>query len=156
MNLIVLQGRLGRDPEIKKMNNGNNLCKFPLAVTNSRKKNEKGYYETDWFNCTAFGKTCELIEKYFSKGKGIIINGQINMNRYQDRSGQDQTTYEVIVSNISFPVQEKKQAQKNETPEERKAKHEAMEQEQLKDRDKRIDPKTVTANKDFTVDDIPF
>ncbi|MGL4568883.1 MAG: single-stranded DNA-binding protein [Fusobacteriaceae bacterium] len=96
MNLIVLIGRLTRDPELKFGQSGKAYCKFSIAVDNPMKKDE-----ADFVNCSAFGKTAELIGEHMRKGSKIGVNGRFSMNRYE-KDGEKRTSYEVLVDRIEF------------------------------------------------------
>lgn len=96
MNLVVLTGRLTRDPEVKFGQSGKAYTKFSLAVDRAFQKGE-----TDFINCAAFGKTAELIGEYLRKGSKMGVTGSLLMNRYEV-NGEKRTSYEVAVNNIEF------------------------------------------------------
>lgn len=86
LNHTIIHGYLGRDPELKQYKNAkgesNYLCNFSVGV--GRDNGD----DTDWFNCTAFGRRAEVIEKFFSKGSQIIVWGRMQSNK-----GKDDKTY---------------------------------------------------------------
>lgn len=96
MNLVVLIGRLTRDPELKFGQSGKAYSRFSIAVDNPMKKGE-----ADFINCVAFGKTAELIGEYMRKGSKIGVNGRLQMNRYEV-NGEKKTSYDVLVEQIEF------------------------------------------------------
>lgn len=96
MNLVILTGRLTRDPELKFGQSGKAYSKFALAVTNPFKKDE-----ADFINCVAFGKTAELIGEYLRKGSKAAVNGRLQMNKYEV-NGEKRTSYDVLVENVEF------------------------------------------------------
>lgn len=96
MNLVVLIGRLTRDPELKFGQSGKAYSRFSIAVDNPMKKGE-----ADFINCVAFGKTAELIGEYMRKGSKIGVNGRLQMNRYE-MNGEKRTSYDVLVEQIEF------------------------------------------------------
>ncbi len=96
LNLVVLTGRLTRDPELKYGQSGKAYCRFSLAVDRPFQKGE-----ADFINCVAFGKTAELIGEYLRKGRKTGVQGRLQMNRYEVE-GEKRTTYDVIVDNIEF------------------------------------------------------
>ncbi|WP_297597343.1 single-stranded DNA-binding protein [uncultured Cetobacterium sp.] len=96
MNLVVLIGRLTRDPELKFGQSGKAYSKFSLAVDRPFSKGE-----ADFINCVAFGKTAELIGEYLRKGKKVAINGKLQMNRYEV-NGEKRTSYDVVVDTMEF------------------------------------------------------
>lgn len=96
MNLVVLTGRLTRDPELKYGQSGKAYSRFSLAVDRPFQKGE-----ADFINCVAFGKTAELIGEYLRKGRKVGIQGSLQMNRYEV-NGEKRTSYDVLVNNIEF------------------------------------------------------
>lgn len=96
MNLVVLTGRLTRDPELKYGQSGKAYCRFSLAVDRAFQRGE-----ADFINCVAFGKTAELVGEYLRKGRKTGVQGRLQMNRYEVE-GEKRTTYDVIVDNIEF------------------------------------------------------
>lgn len=96
MNLIVLSGRLVRKPELKYGQSGNAYCKFALAVDRPRDRKT-----ADFINCTAFGKTAELIGEYLDKGSMAGIQGSLQQNNYE-KNGEKRTTYDVVVQSVEF------------------------------------------------------
>lgn len=95
MNLVVLTGRLTKEPELKN-GNGKSYCKFGLAVNNPFKKDE-----ADFINCSAFGKTAELIVEYLDKGSKLGVEGRLQMNKYEV-NGEKRFSYEVMVNSVEF------------------------------------------------------
>lgn len=96
MNLVVLIGRLTRDPELKFGQSGKAYSRFSLAVDRPFSKGE-----ADFINCVAFGKTAELIGEYLRKGRKVAINGRLQMNRYE-MNGEKRTSYDVLVESMEF------------------------------------------------------
>ena len=96
MNLVVLTGRLTRDPELKFGQSGKAYSRFSLAVDRPFQKGE-----ADFINCVAFGKTAELIGEYLRKGRKVGVTGRLQMNRYEV-NGEKRTSYDVLVENIEF------------------------------------------------------
>lgn len=100
MNNIIIHGRLARDPELGEYKNskGNTgkWCKFTVAV--DRKFGE----ETDFFNCITFGKLPEVIDKFFSKGKEIVVSGEMQCNPYEDKDGKKRYPWTLSVNQFDF------------------------------------------------------
>lgn len=112
MNKCILIGRLTKDPEVR-YTNGENvtaIARFSIAV-DRRFKNNNGEYETDFFNCTAFGKQGEFVEKYLKKGTKIVLSGRIQNDNYTNRDGQKVTAVQIITEEIEFA-----ESKKNEQP----------------------------------------
>lgn len=100
MNNVSLVGRLTRDPEIRYTNGGLSIAKFSIAVDRRFKKD--GQPDADFPSITAFGKTAEFIEKYFSKGQRIGLVGRIQTGSYQKEDGTKVYTTDVIAENVEF------------------------------------------------------
>ena len=71
MNKVILMGRLTRDPEMRYGQSGTGIASFSLAV--DRRFKREGQAEADFFNCTAFGKQGEFVEKYLKKGTKVLL-----------------------------------------------------------------------------------
>lgn len=100
MNSVQLLGRLTRDPEVRYAESGSTIARFSLAV--DRKFKQEGGETADFINCIAFGKTAEFIEKYFSKGMKIALNGRIQTGSYTNKDGVKVYTTDVVVENVEF------------------------------------------------------
>lgn len=100
MNVVILIGRLTDNPELRHTNNNIAVTRFSIAVDRGYRTGEER--QTDFINIVAWRQTAEFITKYFSKGQRIAIEGSLRMNRYQDKDGNNRTTYEVVVDNAHF------------------------------------------------------
>lgn len=100
MNKIMLMGRLTRDPEIRIATNGNEIADFSLAV--DRRFKREGQPEADFFNCVAFAKTAEFVEKYLHKGTKIVLEGEMQNNNYKNKQGQMVYSFHVVVNSLEF------------------------------------------------------
>lgn len=100
MNKLILIGRLTRDPEVR-YNGDLGIARFNLAVDRKFKKDEKGQ-TADFIPCTAFGKTAELIEKYWKKGMKAAVEGRLQSGSYTNKNGDKVYTLDVIVEGIEF------------------------------------------------------
>lgn len=95
MNKLTIIGNLTRDPEINKTNAGMDYTKFGVAVQRKFKKDD-GTHETDFFNCTAWGKIgTDVIAKYCKKGDKIAVIGRIESNKKDDKTYWDVTVEDV-------------------------------------------------------------
>lgn len=100
MNLVVLNGRLTRDPELKFGQSGKAYSRFSIAVDRGF-QSDKNAQTADFINCVAFGKTAEFIGEYFRKGRKILLNGKLQMSQYESE-GKKVTTYVVVVDSVEF------------------------------------------------------
>lgn len=102
MNLVVLNGRLTRDPELKFGQSGKAYSRFSIAVDRPfQSAADKNSQTADFINCVAFGKTAEFIGEYFRKGRKILLNGRLQMSQYESE-GKKITTYVVIADSVEF------------------------------------------------------
>lgn len=99
MNIVILMGRLTRDPETRATSNGGNMVTFTVAV--DRLKRKDGTQNTDFPRCVAFGKTADGIAQYFRKGKPIMVQGRYQTDQYEV-DGEKRTRSEVLVDRFEF------------------------------------------------------
>lgn len=109
MNKIILMGRLTRDPEANYSKSGKAFTKIAVAV--ERPHTVNGEKKTDFFDCTAFGKTAEVIGNYFTKGQQILLDGSVQFNEYTDKNGVKKRSTNVIIERIEFVAAKKKAAE---------------------------------------------
>lgn len=102
MQKWVATGRLTRDPEIRYSQGDKPCCfaKFTIAVNRRFKRDNEP--DADFINCTAFGKTAEVIEKYFTKGMKMEIVGEIRTGSYTNKDGAKVYTTEVAAEEVGF------------------------------------------------------
>ena len=100
-NKVQLIGNLGNAPEIKVLDGGKKLARLSLA-TNETYKNAKGekITETQWHNVIAWDKTAEIVEKYFTKGLEVLVEGKLVNRNYTDKEGVKKYVTEVQASEL--------------------------------------------------------
>ncbi len=98
MNLTILTGNLGRDPEIRYTKDGSAVANINLATT----ERVKGEDRTEWHRLVAFGKTAELMGQYLFKGSKIGVQGKLQTRKWQDKDGNNRYTTEVVVDRMEF------------------------------------------------------
>lgn len=100
VNKVILVGRLGKDPEVRSFQNGGKVVNMTLATSetwNDRASGERKE-KTEWHNVVIKDeKLAENAEKYLKKGASVYIEGRIETRKWQDQSGQDKYTTEVVV-----------------------------------------------------------
>ncbi len=107
-NFVILKGRLGIDPELKNLENGNKLARFSLA-TNESYKNGKGEWieKTTWHNCIGWDKIAEKTFNSLKKGTEVLVKGKLAYRQYEDKEGiKRQLTNIVIEDFIAIPKKE--------------------------------------------------
>jgi single-strand DNA-binding protein len=100
MNKIIILGRFCKDPEVSSSASGTTFARFSIAV--DRRFKREGEPEADFFNCSAFGKTAEFIEKYMKKGSKVCICGRLENNNYTNKDGQKVYDVRIMVEEIDF------------------------------------------------------
>ena len=98
INKAILMGRLTRDPELRHTGSGTPVCSFSIAIDNGYGDNRT----TDFINCVAWNKTAEFVEKYFTKGRMIIVVGRIQTRTWEGQDGKKNYATEVVASEVSF------------------------------------------------------
>jgi single-strand DNA-binding protein len=100
-NKVQLIGNLGNVPEVKLFEGGKKLARLNLA-TNENYRNSKGekITETHWHTVIAWGKTAEIIEKYFTKGMEVAIEGKLVSRAYNDKDGNKRYITEVQATEL--------------------------------------------------------
>lgn len=110
LNKAVLMGRLTRDPELRHTQSNTAVCSFRLAIDRDR-KGSNGERQTDFIDCTAWGKTAEFVSQWFRKGSLAIAVGRIQSRQWQDKDGSNRTSIEINCDEVLFG-ETKKQAEK--------------------------------------------
>ena len=102
MNKVILMGRLTRDPEVRysQGEGGSAVARFSLAV--DRRFKRAGEAEADFFNCTAFGRQAEFVERYLKRGTKMVVTGRIQNDNYTNREGQRVYSVQIIVEELEF------------------------------------------------------
>lgn len=100
-NKVILMGRITRDIEIKTTPSGKAVTSFSIAV-DRRVQSKDGEKITDFIDCVAWRQTADFISRFFSKGKLILIEGELQTRTYTDKNGNNRKAVEVIVDRASF------------------------------------------------------
>lgn len=102
MNKVILMGRLTRDPEVRYSQGASQTAVARFSVAVDRRFKREGEPDADFFNCTAFGKQAEFIERYLRKGVKIVVCGRIQNDNYTNKDGQMVYSVRVMVDEIEF------------------------------------------------------
>ena len=105
MNKLLITGRLTREPEVRVTTDNKTVAKFSLAVNRRFKKD--GEPDADFFNCTAFDRIAEIVEKYLRKGSKILVEGEVHSDKYTNKDGQTVYSTNVIVNSLEFAESKK-------------------------------------------------
>ena len=100
INKVILIGNLGQDPEVRYMPNGGAVANLNLATSESWRDKQTGEMKerTEWHRVVIFGKLAEIAAEYLKKGSQVYIEGSLQTRKWQDQSGQERYTTEVVVN----------------------------------------------------------
>lgn len=101
-NRVILMGRLTRDPELRYTGGGTAVCTLSLAVNRRIKKNDQWQEEASFFDVVTFGKTAENSAEYLSKGRPLLVEGELQQRRWENQEGQRRSKIEVVANNVQF------------------------------------------------------
>jgi single-strand DNA-binding protein len=104
VNKVILIGNLGKDPEIRRTQDGRPIANLRIATSESwRDKNTGEKREkTEWHSVVIFSENlCKVVEQYLHKGSKVYIEGQLQTRKWQDQSGQERYTTEVVVQGFN-------------------------------------------------------
>ncbi len=107
INKVILVGNIGAKPEVKYSANGSAIANLSVATSetwndkNSGEKQEK----TEWHRVSLYGKLAEIAGQYLDKGSKVYVEGKLQTRKWQDQSGQDRYTTEIVVSGYGGTLQ---------------------------------------------------
>lgn len=102
LNRIILMGRLTRDPELRRTQNGTAVTSFSIAVDRDFKNKDTGEKSTDFIDIVAWRQTAEYVCDYFSKGRMAVVEGRLQIRDWTDKDGNKRRSAEVLADNIYF------------------------------------------------------
>lgn len=102
LNRATIIGNLGQDPEARQTAGGNAVTNLSVATSEKWRDKQSGEQKeaTEWHRVSAFGKLAEIMGQYLSKGSKVYIDGRIQTRKWQDQSGQDRYTTEIVAQNM--------------------------------------------------------
>jgi len=104
VNKVILIGNLGRDPEVRSLQNGGKLCNLSIATSENWRDKSSGERreKTEWHRVVIFDdRLVETAERYLKKGSTVYLEGQLETRKWQDQSGQDRYTTEVVLKRFN-------------------------------------------------------
>lgn len=101
LNRVVIMGRLGRDPELRRTQSGVSVTSFSIACDRDF-KSQSGEKETDWIDIVAWRNTAEFVSKYLTKGRMAIVDGRLQTREWTDKEGNKRTAVEVVAESVYF------------------------------------------------------
>lgn len=104
VNKVILVGNIGQDPEMKYMPSGNAVTNISVATSESWKDKETGQQQerTEWHRVVFFNRLAEIAGEYLRKGSKVYVEGQLRTRKWQDQSGQDRYTTEIVASEMQM------------------------------------------------------
>ena len=103
LNKVILIGRLGKDPETRFMPNGEAVCNFSVATSESWKDQSGQRQERiEWHNITMYRRLAEIAGQYLKKGSQVYLEGKIQSRKYQGKDGIERTAYDIIVNEMKM------------------------------------------------------
>ncbi len=99
VNKVILIGNLGKDPEVRSMQNGGKVANLSLATSESWRDKATGERKekTEWHRVVIFGNLAEIAEKYLKKGSKVYVSGSLQTRKWTDQSGADKYSTEVVL-----------------------------------------------------------
>ncbi|NNG14401.1 MAG: single-stranded DNA-binding protein [Gammaproteobacteria bacterium] len=104
VNKVILVGNLGADPEVRYMPNGGAVANVTVATTESWKDKQSGENQekTEWHRVVFFARLAEIVGEYLKKGSQIYVEGRLQTRKWQDKSGQDRYTTEIVANEMQM------------------------------------------------------
>lgn len=102
MNLVVLIGNLGKDPELRFTGAGKAMCTFPIATSESYTKDGERVEKTEWHNIVCWGVQAESVGQHKKKGQQVAVTGSIRTRSYDDKDGNKRYVTEINAQRVDF------------------------------------------------------
>ena len=116
MNIVIINGRITKDPEVHYTNNTNiAYIQFSIAVRKDF-KNKDGQYDTIFVDCAAFSSTAQYIGNYVNKGDMLLVKGRLGIQAYQDKDGKTRTYTNIEVEQVENLTPTRQQEQVHQQP----------------------------------------
>lgn len=102
LNSIIIEGNLVRDPVLKTIPNGSNVCSFSVASNRYYKQNEQTEKEVSFFEVEAWSKLAQTCGEILKKGRGVRVVGRLKQDRWEDAAGKTQTRIKIVAEHVEF------------------------------------------------------
>ena len=104
LNKVILIGNLGRDPEMRYMPNGEAVCNFSIATSETWNDRQSGQRQerTEWHNITMYRRLAEIAGQYLKKGSQVYIEGRIQSRKYTGKDGIERTAYDIVANEMKM------------------------------------------------------
>ena len=104
INKVIILGNLGQDPETRYMPNGNAVTNISIATSETWQDKQSGQNQerTEWHRVVFFNRLAEIAGEYLRKGSKVYVEGSLRTNKWQDQSGNDRYTTEIVASEMQM------------------------------------------------------
>lgn len=102
INKVILVGHLGKDPEVRHLDNNVSVASFPLATSETYNKDGKKVEQTEWHNIVMWRGLADIAAKFLHKGKLVYIEGKLRTRHYEDKEGVKRYTTEIVADNFTM------------------------------------------------------
>lgn len=104
VNKVIVLGNVGQDPELKNLPSGSAVCNVSIATTERWKDKQTGEQkeQTEWHRVTFYGRLAEIAAEYLRKGSQAYVEGSLRTRKWQDKSGADRYTTEIIAAELQL------------------------------------------------------
>lgn len=103
LNIVILTGRLGQDPELKYSGDNQAVCNLRVATDESYKDKSGARQEkTEWHNVVVFGATAENVTKFLAKGREVAVQGRLQTRTWDDKDGNKRRSTEIVADRVVF------------------------------------------------------
>lgn len=104
VNKVIIVGNLGADPEVRYMPSGGAVANISVATSESWKDKDSGQQQerTEWHRIVFYNRLAEIVGEYLRKGSKVFVEGSLRTRKWQDKSGQDRYTTEIIASSMQM------------------------------------------------------
>ena len=113
VNKVILIGNLGKDPEVRHLENGAAVANFPIATSETYTDRNTGQRveNTDWHDIVVWRGLAEVVEKYVKKGTKVYVEGKLKKRSWQDKEGNTRYTTEVVADELTILTAKNEQRQ---------------------------------------------
>lgn len=102
INKVILVGHLGKDPEVRHLDNNVSVASFPLATSETYNKDGRRVEQTEWHNIVMWRGLADIAAKYLHKGKLVYIEGKIRTRNYEDKEGVKRYATEIVAESFTM------------------------------------------------------
>ena len=114
VNKVILIGNLGKDPEVRYLENGTCVANYPIATSENYKDKQGNKVEnTEWHNIVAWRKVGEISEKYLKKGSRIYVEGKLQTRSWEGENGEKKYRTEIVINQLTMLSSKDSQPQEN-------------------------------------------